>query len=162
MTIAVGDKLPQGEFLIMTDDGPGTVKLADRVNGKKTVIFGLPGPFTGTCTDAHVPSFVRTAEAFRAKGVDHIICFAHADPFIMKEWGRITGGTDAGIEFLADGDGSFTRALGLAFDAPVIGFYGRTKRHSLYAEDGVVKQLNFEDKAGVCEMTAGEILLEQI
>lgn len=162
MTISVGTILPEATFLKIDENGPQPVNLADRVNGKKAVIFGLPGAFTGTCTTSHVPSFMRTAQAFRDKGIDHIICFAVNDPFVMSEWSKATGGGDAGIEFLADSDGAFTKALGLDFTAPPAGFYGRTTRHSMYVEDGVVKVLNLEEARGVCEMTAGETLLEQI
>ena len=162
MTISVGDTLPEATFLQMDEKGTHSVNLSDMVKGKKTVIFGLPGAFTATCTSAHVPSFIRTADAFREKGVDHIICFAVNDPFVMREWSLSTGGLEAGIEFLSDSDGSFTKAIGLDFSAPPVGFYGRTTRHAMYVEDGTVKVLNLEEARGVCEMTAGETLLNQI
>ena len=162
MTISVGDTLPEASLIKMGESGPETVSIADRTKGQKTVIFGLPGAYTSTCTSAHVPSFIRTAEAFRAKGVDHIICFAVNDPFVMQSWANSTGGDAAGIEFLADADAAFTKALGLAFTAPPVGFYDRTVRHAMYVEDGVVKVLNLEEARGVCEMTAGETLLDQI
>jgi len=137
------------------------VALADRLKGRKVVIFGLPGAYTGTCSTAHVPSFMRTAKAFADKGVDEIICVSVNDPFVMKAWGEATGATAAGITMLADSDASFTKALDLTFDLPQFGFFARSKRYSLLAEDGVVTRFNPEAGPG-CEISAGEHLLSQI
>lgn len=162
MTISVGDRLPEATFLKLGENGPEPVKLHEHIAGKKVVLFGLPGAFTRTCSAAHVPSFMRTADQFRAKGVAHIICFAHNDPFVMQAWAEDTGGDKAGIEFLSDSDASFTKALGLAFTAPPGGFYDRTVRHAMYVEDGVVKVLHLEEERGVCDLTGGEKMLEAI
>ncbi len=160
--IAAGARLPEAKLLKAGPNGPETVDLAAVLAGRKVVIFGLPGAYTGTCSTAHVPSFIRTAGAFAEKGVDEIICVSVNDPFVMKAWGEATGATAAGITFLADADGSFTRAVGLAFDAPAVGLYGRSKRYALLAEDGMVKVLNLEPNAGVCDISAGEGLLAVI
>ena len=87
MKIKTGDTLPDATFLVMGDNGPESVALADKIKGRKVVIFGLPGAYTGTCTTAHVPSFMVTYDAFMAKGVDEIICVSVNDPFVMKAWG---------------------------------------------------------------------------
>ncbi len=160
--IAVGDRLPEANLHVMSDAGPKSVALSDYTTGKRIVIFGLPGAFTGTCTSAHVPSFIRTADQFRAKGIDHIICFAVNDAHVMRAWGEATGGTAAGITFLADADGAFTKALGLAFDAPAAGFFGRTIRHAMIVTDGVVDVLHLEKERGVCDLTGGENLLAEL
>ena len=162
MSIAEGSKLPDATLLQMGDAGAEAVKLSGKLKGRKVVIFGLPGAYTGTCTTAHVPSFMRTSEKFRAKGVDEIICVSVNDPFVMKAWGEATGGAAAGITFLADSEGAFTKALGLDFTAAAVGLIGRSKRYALYAEDGVVKVLHLEENPGVCETSGGEALLAAI
>ncbi|NHB76375.1 peroxiredoxin [Rhodobacter calidifons] len=161
MTIAEGMRLPDAALLRMGDNGAETVSLADRLRGRKVVIFGLPGAYTGTCSTAHVPSFIRTASGFAAKGVDEIICIAVNDPFVMKAWGEATGATAAGITMLADADASFTRAIGMTFDVPQLGFFARSRRYSALVEDGVVTKFNPEPGTG-CEISAGEYLLAQL
>jgi cytochrome c peroxidase len=146
----------------MGANGPEQLSLGELLRGRKVVMFGLPGPFTNTCTEAHLPSFIRVRDALGEKGVDEVICFAVVDPFVMKAWSDTSGAEKAGITMLADSSGALTRALGLAFDAPSIGLYGRTKRHSMLVEDGVVRILNFEEAPGVCDLTAGETLLDMI
>lgn len=162
MTISVGDKLPGATLLQIGAKGPETVDLAARLAGRKVVIFGLPGAYTGTCTTAHVPSFIRTKAKFDAKGVDEIICVSVNDPFVMKAWGEATGATAAGLTLLGDADASFTKAVGLAFSAPAIGFVDRSKRYALYAEDGVVKVLHAEESPGTCDISGGEAMLAAI
>ena len=161
MTIATGSRLPEATLLRMGENGAEAVALSDRLKGRKVVIFGLPGAYTGTCSTAHVPSFMRTAKAFAGKGVDEIICISVNDPFVMKAWGEATGATAAGITMLGDADASFTKAIGLTFDVPHLGFFARSKRYSLLAEDGVVTKFNPETGTG-CEISAGEHLLSQL
>ncbi|MFG5381561.1 MULTISPECIES: peroxiredoxin [unclassified Yoonia] len=162
MTIKVGDTLPDATLLVMSDDGPKQVPLADKVKDRKVVIFGLPGAYTGTCSTAHVPSFMITHDDFKAKGVDEIICVAVNDPFVMKAWGDSTKANDVGITMLADAESSFTTAIGMNFSAPPVGFVNRSKRYSMLVENGEVKILNAESNPGECEISAGETLLEQM
>jgi peroxiredoxin len=162
MAITVGDKLPETTFLIFGENGPEEVPLAPRLKDRKVVIFGLPGAFTRGCSVTHLPSFMRTRDAFAEKGVDEVICIAVNDPFAMTAWGQHTGATEAGITMLADAAGDFTKAIGLEFSAPVVGLYNRCQRFALMAEDGVVKVLNLEEEAGACKLTVGEELLEKI
>ena len=162
MSIAVGDRLPDATMLRIGADGPEPVNLGQKLKGRRVVLFGLPGAYTNTCTAAHVPSFIRTKAGFDAKGVDEIICVAVNDPFVMKAWGESTGATAAGLTLLADSDGSFTRAVGMDFSAPMVGFHGRSKRYALFAEDGVVKVLHPETERGVCEISGGEAMLDAI
>jgi glutaredoxin/glutathione-dependent peroxiredoxin len=162
MTISTGDNLPGAALVRIGDSGPETVQLSDLAKGNKIVLFGLPGAFTRTCSATHLPSFIRTADAFRAKGVTHLICLSVNDPFVMKAWDDSQGASAAGVEMLADGAAEFTKAAGLEFTAAPLGFIDRCKRFSAYVEDGVVKVLNMENAAGTCELTAGETLLEQI
>lgn len=162
MRISTGDRLPSATLLQIGADGPEPVLLDDKVRGRKVVIFGLPGAFTGTCTAAHVPSFIRTKPQFDAKGVDEIICISVNDPHVMKAWGESTGATEAGLTFLGDADSSFTGAIGMQFDAPAAGYHKRSIRYAMLVEDGVVKVLNVEEGRGVCEMSSGETMLEQV
>lgn len=161
MTITVGDKLPQGKLLRVGANGPEAVDTADLSQGR-VALFGVPGAFTGTCTNAHMPSFVRNADAFRGKGVDRIVCVTVNDPFVADAWAKSTGALDAGIEVLADADGSLTRALGLNFDAPPAGFYGRSKRYAALLKDGTFEAIDVEDSPGQCGVSAGEALLEKV
>lgn len=162
MTIKVGDRLPDVTLRYRENGEAHEVSLGDRLKGRKVVIFGLPGAFTGTCSTAHLPSFVRTAEAFRAKGVDEIICISVNDIWVMEEWDRQQGAGAAGITMLADTDSAYAKGTGLAFSAPPIGFHDRIVRHALVAEDGVVTVLQIEEARGVCELTAGETLLDLV
>lgn len=159
MTIKTGDTLPNPTMLQMGDDGPQQVVLADKLENRKVVIFGLPGAFTGTCSTAHVPSFMVTFDDFKAKGVDEIICVAVNDPFVMKAWGESTQAIEAGITMLADAESAFTTAIGMNFTAPPVGFVNRSKRYAMLVDNGVVTILNAETNPGECEISAGETLL---
>jgi len=162
MPVSVGDALPGAELLHVGESGPETVALAPRLAGRKVVIFGLPGAYTGTCTTAHVPSFIRTMDALKAKGVDEVICVSVNDPFVMQAWAEATGAAAAGIAMLADPAAAFTKAIGMEFTAPPVGLYDRSLRYALIAEDGVVKVLNKEENPGVCEVSAGEAMVDAL
>jgi len=162
MAISVGDTLPEATLLQIGNEGPEPVELGPKLTGRKVVLFGLPGAYTGTCSTAHVPSFIRTKGDFDAKGVDEIICVSVNDPFVMKAWGEATGATEAGLTFLGDADGSFTKAIGMDFTAPPAGLHGRSKRFAMLVEDGVVKVLNEEASPGTCEISSGETLLDAL
>ncbi|WP_126974987.1 peroxiredoxin [Frigidibacter oleivorans] len=162
MTISEGDRLPGAAFLKVGEAGPEVVELADRLAGRKVVIFAVPGAYTGVCTTAHVPSFIRTKDKFDARGVDEIICISVNDPFVMKAWGEATGATAAGITMLADAEGAFTAAIGMDFTAPPAGLIGRSHRYAMLVEDGVVKVLHKETSPGQCDISAGEAMLDAI
>ena len=162
MTLSTGDTLPDATLLHMGAEGPEQVALSDKTKGRKVVIFAVPGAFTGVCTTAHVPSFVRTKDKFDAKGVDEIICISVNDPFVMQAWGESTGATEAGITMLGDAQSEFTTAIGMDFTAPPAGLIARSKRYAMLVEDGTVKVLHVEDNPGMCETSAGESLLDAI
>ena len=157
--IAEGDRLPGATLLRIGADGPEKVELGPLLEGRRVVIFAVPGAFTPTCHSAHMPSFVRTKEQFDSKGMDDIICVAVNDPHVLKAWADVTGATAAGIKVLADTEGAFTRAVGMEFTASPSGLIGRSKRYAMVVEDGVVRTLHVEAARGVCEATAGETLL---
>jgi peroxiredoxin len=162
MTISIGDTLPEATLSRLGDDGPEPVTLSSLTTGRKVVIFGLPGAFTGTCSTAHVPSFMKNADALRAKGVDQIICVSANDPFVMAAWDKDTGASAAGVTFLADHNSELTKGTGMDFDVPAIGFHGRSKRYALLAENGVVKVLNLDENAGTCNLSSGETMLDAL
>jgi len=160
MTISVGAKLPEATLLRMGAEGPESVSLSSLTDGRKVVIFGLPGAYTGVCTTAHVPSFIRNAEALAAKGVDEVLCVSVNDPFVMGAWSEATGAGDAGIAMLGDAEGAFTKEIGLDFTAPPVGLIGRSKRYAMLVENGEVSVLNLEDSPGECNISAAETLLD--
>ena len=162
MAIGTGDRLPEATFLEKGPDGIAAVPAGEVFSGRRVVLFGLPGAFTGMCSTQHVPSFIRVADRLRAKGVDEIVCVAVNDPFVMAAWSEATGAGAAGIRMLADADGSFARALGLEFSNPERGLIGRSKRYALLAEDGVVRVLNLETSRTDCEISGGETMLAAI
>ncbi len=159
MTIATGDKLPQATLMQMGAEGPEAVSLGDKTKGRKVVIFAVPGAYTPTCHSAHVPSFIRTKDDLASKGVDEVICISVNDPFVMKSWGEATGATAAGITMLGDADSSFTKAIGMDFDAPPAGLMARSKRYAMLVDDGTVSLLQAEESPGVCEVSGGEAML---
>lgn len=159
MTISVGDTFPDAQLSILTDDGPNLLSLSDYVSGRKVIVFGLPGAFTGPCSTSHVPSFIRTADAFKAKGIEEIICVSVNDPFVLKAWGEATGATAAGITMLGDAEGKLTHTLKMEFTAPQIGLIGRSNRYAVVLDNGVVSHANV-DEPGVCDISTGEHLLE--
>lgn len=162
MTISQGDTLPDATLVQMGAEGPTPVKMADKVKGRKVVIFAVPGAFTPTCHSAHVPSFVRTKDQYDTKGVDEIICVSCNDPFVMQAWGEATGATAAGITMLADAQSEFTKAIGMEFDAAPAGLMSRSKRYAMLVDDGKVTLFQPEIQAGVCDLSGGEGLLENM
>ncbi len=159
--IEVGQRLPEATLLRIGPDGPESVALGDRLKGRKVILFAVPGAYTPTCDSAHMPSFVRTADQFREKGIDEIICVSVNDAHVMRYWGESTGATEAGITLLADPDASFTDALGLTFSNPAVGMLNRSRRYAMLVEDGVLTRFHLE-QPGVCEVSTGEAMLADL
>jgi peroxiredoxin len=159
MTIKVGDKLPQAEFVTMTADGQQKLSTDAIFSGRKVVLFAVPGAFTPTCSMNHLPGFVQNVAAIKAKGVDTVACVAVNDVFVMDAWGKASG-ANGNIMMLADGNGDFARALGLEFDLTQAGLGKRSKRYSMIIDNGVVKALNVEDKPGVNVSGADTVLTQ--
>lgn len=159
--IEIGQRLPEATLRRIGSNGPETVALGDIVRGRKVIIFAVPGAFTPTCDSAHMPSFIRTADEFRARGVDEIICVSVNDAHVMRYWGETTGAREAGITLLADADGTYAKALGVAYDNPVPGMFNRSRRYAMLVEDGVVTRFHLE-QPGVCEVSTGEAMLDDL
>ncbi len=143
MTIQAGDRIPEGKLRQMGADGPLNVSSQDLLGQGRVVLFSVPGAFTPTCDAKHLPGFIGQVAALKARGVGRIVCLAVNDVFVMNAWGKAAGVGDA-IVMAADGNGEFTRALGLEMDASGYGMGMRGKRFALVIEDGVVKQVHVE------------------
>jgi peroxiredoxin len=157
MTISVGDRLPDATFKTMTADGAKDLTTADIFAGRKVVLFGVPGAFTPTCSNNHLPGYLENHDAILARGVDTIAVVAVNDHHVMGAWARFTGG-EGKILYLADGNGNFVRATGLEGDMTPSGMGHRSRRFSMIVDDGKVAALNVETKPGVNESGAAQIL----
>jgi len=160
MTIKVGDHIPSATLMQMKDGGPKPVSTDEFFKGRKVALFALPGAFTPTCSAKHLPGFIQQAGALKAKGVDAIACLSVNDAFVMGAWGDAQGAGDT-VAMLADGNGDFTRAVGLEMDGSKFGMGKRSQRYSMLVDDGVVKALNVE-APGAFEVSSAEHLLSQL
>jgi peroxiredoxin len=160
MTIKVGDKMPSGTLTLATKDGPQKISADEYFKGRKVVLFSVPGAFTPTCDAKHLPGFVERAADIRGKGVGAIACLSVNDAFVMKAWGKAQS-TDDKVDMLADGNGDYTKALGLEMDATGFGMGLRGQRFSLVVDNGVVRQLNVEQK-GEFKVSSADHVLTQI
>lgn len=162
MTIKVGDRLPESRFRVMKQDGTMDWKPSSEVfKGKTVALFAVPGAFTGTCHKLHLPTVQQNVAALKAKGVDTVAITAVNDVFVMEAWKNAT--KSEGIEFLADGNAEFAKAVGLDNDATGGGMGIRSKRYSMLVKDGVVQKLNVEKPGpGVFEVSGGDVLLSQL
>jgi len=161
MTVKVGDKLPAATFIAGTAEGPRPMTTDEVFAGKKVVLFAVPGAFTPTCHLKHLPGFLDNADAFKKKGVHTVACVAVNDPFVMDAWAKATGGKGK-VLFLSDGNGEFTKAIGLGFDGSGIGLGTRSMRYAMLVDDGVVMVLNVEDSPGVADVSTAEKLLAKV
>ena len=161
MTIKVGDNIPDGKFRVMTAEGPGWKTTAEVFKGKKVVLFAVPGAFTPTCHKNHLPGFVKNADAIKAKGVDTIAVTGVNDVFVMEAWKKANN-AGGKIDFLADGNGDFAKAIDMTLDGSGNGLGIRSKRYSMLVEDGVVKKLNVEEAPGKADLSGADALLKQL
>ncbi len=158
MTIQAGDRLPDVP-LKRIREGVETVDTGSLFEGKKVVLFAVPGAFTPTCSEKHLPGFVEHFDEFRGKGID-VACMSVNDPFVMQAWGQNQHVPDE-LMMLADGNGEFTRALGLEMDASAYGMGTRAKRFAIYAENGVARQV-FVEAPGEFRVSSAEYVLSQL
>jgi len=156
--IKVGDKIPAISLKQMTAEGPADVSLSDYCAGRKVVIFALPGAFTPTCSETHVPSYIDKAQALRDKGVEAVACISTADFFVMDAWGKSLG-TENHVDMLADGNHEYTRAAGMTLDLSGAGLGERSQRYVMLLEDGVIKHLAMEDNPGQATVSAADAVL---
>lgn len=160
MAIKAGDKLPEGSFMQMTTDGPQKITTEQLFGGKTVVLFSVPGAFTPTCDAKHLPGFVELADQLKAKGVDTIACTAVNDVFVMNAWGK-HGGVGDKIVMLADGNGTYAKALGLELDGSKFGMGTRGQRFAIIAKDGVASSV-FVEAPGEFKVSAADYVLNQL
>ena len=157
MAISQGDAIPETELTIVREDGPEKVPSKDFFAGRKVVLFAVPGAFTPTCHQNHMPGYVENAAAMRERGVDEVAVTAVNDPFVMQEWGRQSGAAGK-VTLISDGNGDFARAIGMDADLSVVGFGTRSKRYAMIVDDGRVSVLNVEEGRGVTSSGAAAIM----
>lgn len=160
MAIKSGDRMPSGEFKTMVDGKPSTLTTDALFGGKTVVLFSVPGAFTPTCDARHLPGYVQHADALKAKGVDTIACMAVNDVFVMNAWGK-AGGVGDKVLMLADGNGDYSKALGLELDARGFGMGVRGQRFAIIVRDGVATQVNVE-QGGEFRVSAADHVLGQL
>lgn len=161
MTINIGDTLPDATFKTMAPDGATSMSVADIFTGKKVVLFGVPGAFTPTCSNNHLPGYLENHDVLLERGVDTVAVVAVNDHHVMSAWARFTGG-EGKLLFLADGNGEFTRAVGLEADLSIGGLGMRSKRFSMIVDDRKVTALNIEDSPGKAVESGAARILEQL
>jgi peroxiredoxin len=159
MTIQVGDRIPDVPISIASAEGPQPTTSGDYFAGKRVALFAVPGAFTPTCSAKHLPSYVDKAGELKGKGIDEIACISVNDPFVMAAWGKADGSDS--VTMLADGNGAFADAVGLAMDGSKFGMGKRSQRYSLVVNDGVVEQVNVE-APGEYRASSAEYMLEQL
>jgi glutaredoxin/glutathione-dependent peroxiredoxin len=160
MSIRVGDTIPSMKLMQGTPQGPKEVSTDDLFKGRKVVLFAVPGAFTPTCSVKHLPGFVQHADAFKAKGVDSVICVAVNDAFVMAAWGKEQG-IDGKVIMLADGSAAFTKALGLELDLTARGMGVRSQRYALIVDNGKVTHVAIEQPGGF-EVSKAEAVLSAL
>jgi peroxiredoxin len=158
--IKVGDRIPSVKLKHMTVEGIKDLTTDELFRGKKVVLFALPGAFTPTCSAKHLPGFVQRAAEIKAKGVDTIACLSVNDAFVMNAWSKDQKVEDK-VLMLADGNGDFTRAVGLEMDGSAYGLGQRSRRYAMVVQDGVVKTLNVES-LGAFEVSSAEAILKAL
>jgi peroxiredoxin len=161
MTIAIGDRLPEATFRVMTQDGIKEVTTAELFKGKKVVLFAVPGAFTPTCHLKHLPGFIESADEFKQLGIDTVACIAVNDPFVLGAWEEKSGGKGK-VLFLSDGNAEFTKKIGMDFDGSGVGLGIRSKRYSMLVDNGVVKSLNIEETPGTADVSGADAMLKAL
>jgi glutaredoxin/glutathione-dependent peroxiredoxin len=157
--IAIGQRVPDGEFLHMTENGPSDITCREIFAGKNVILFGVPGAFTPSCHYLHLPTFLEENDNLRRAGIDTIACTAVNDVFVLDAWAEATGAKDK-ILFLADGNADFAIAMGLGLDARGFGLGIRSRRYALWARNGIVKLLNVEEDPTVAEVSTAYTMLK--
>jgi len=157
MAIAVGDRVPDVKVFTFGESGPQATTSAEVLGTGTVVLFGVPGAFTPTCSDHHLPGFVLRADELRAKGVDSVVCVSVNDPFVMGAWGKDQN-VGTSVVLVADGNGELAQALGLTMDGSGFGLGTRVQRFAAILEDGVVTWLAVEPGPGLSVSSVEEVL----
>lgn len=160
MAASAGDRVPTANLFHMTDSGPASVSTDEVFAGKKVVLFAVPGAFTPTCSNAHLPGFVANADTLKAKGVDTIVCMSVNDPFVMSEWGKAQNAE--AIEMMGDPAAELTKAMGLDIDLSGPGLGVRSKRFAMIVDDGTITDIAVEDAPPDHKVSSAEAVLAKL
>jgi peroxiredoxin len=160
MPIEVGDKIPNVKLQTMTSNGPRAISMDEVCRGQKVVLFAVPGAFTSTCSNDHLPGYVKWVDDIKARGVDVVACVAVNDIFVMNAWANARG-VDDKILMLADGNGDFAKAMGRELDSRAFGMGIRSHRYAAIIEDGVVKAIH-QDAPGEVKASGAEAILAEL
>lgn len=161
MTIKPGDKLPDATLMHLTDAGPAPISTEELFSGKTIALFAVPGAFTPTCSNQHLPGFIEKSEELRAAGVDTIVCMSVNDAFVMGAWGQQQGAAGK-VMMVGDGNAELTQKMGLSVDSSGFGMGTRSVRFSMIVRDGVLETLNIEQNPGQAVDSGAENLLSQL
>ena len=160
-SLEVGQPVPLPHLKAVSSNGIQDLDLSVFLKGKRVIVFGVPGAFTPLCSEKHVPSFMSHASSFHQKGIDHVVCVSVNDPFVLAAWKRTLGADDS-ILFVADGNGTWVKSMGLTFDGSAFGLGERAKRFAMLLDDGILKMLEVEETPGTCGATSGESFLNTV
>ncbi len=161
MTIKPGDKLPDATLMHLTNAGPAPISTEELFGGKTVALFAVPGAFTPTCSNQHLPGFIEKSEELRAAGVDTIVCMSVNDAFVMGAWGQQQGAAGK-VMMVGDGNAELTQKMGLSVDSSGFGMGTRSVRFSMIVRDGVLETLNIEQNPGQAVDSGAENLLSQL
>jgi peroxiredoxin len=156
MKISIGNKIPDARLIMSGSNGSEQVFLSNFTKDKKTILIGMPGAFTPTCSNDHLPGLIRNVNNFLEMGINEILCLVSNDIHVINEWGRQTGAFNAGIKILGDPNSEFIKKSGLEFSAPDVGLLNRMQRVFLYIDNQIIKHIQLEEKRGSCNLTSGD------
>ena len=162
MKTRVGDKFPNCNLYIYNSGNMEKTNTYKIFNNKKIIIFGMPGAFTPTCSNYHIPSIIDQMENLKKKGMYEIFCLVVNDIHVTKVWAEQTGGAKSGLRFITDTDSSLVNKLKLSYNAPDVGLINRSKRFCIVLNNLIIKKILIEEERGVCDLTSGENILAQL
>ena len=162
MSIKVGDKFPQGILAFYDSKSIKTINTDDILKNKRVVLFGMPGAFTPTCSQYHIPSILKQIKNYKKKGIDDILCLVVNDIYVTSIWAKQTGATQAGLKIFSDPSSVLVKKIGMSFNAPAIGLLDRSIRFCFILNNGIVEQIFKETTTGTCDITSGENILASI
>ena len=162
MITKIGDKFPKGTLSFYDSGTLKTIKTDLLFKNKRIVLFGMPGAFTPTCSQHHLPSIIKEMENYKKKGIDEIFCLVVNDVYVASVWSQQTGANEAGLKVVCDPLGTLVKKLGMSFNAPDVGFLDRSIRFCLILNNGTVENIFKETKRGTCAITSGDQILAKI
>ena len=162
MTICIGDSLPDVSFPVFEEESIKQIPLSDLTHNKKTLIIGMPGAFTKTCSKEHLPNIVKNSKTLFDRGIDEILCVVVNDIYVATVWAEHSGAASAGVKVLADVEANFAKSIGMQFTAPAIGFFNRIQRVAILSENNIITNIVTEKNRGTCELTSADALLPML